>query len=96
MSAHTKGPWYVSLSQRKSLCVVSFDTWICGELEADNDTSISLQEAEANARLIAAAPDLLEALKGMYHFACAANDDARKVAAIAAMLGAIDKAEGIS
>ena len=63
-SAHTPGPWSSGYSEgRGTLCVRAADTWICGELLAENGTAISQQEAEANARLIAAAPELLEAVK---------------------------------
>lgn len=59
----TPGPWMVTRSdRRKTLCVISEDTWICGELQSDNPLAIPIVESEANARLIAAAPDLYEAL----------------------------------
>lgn len=64
---HTPGPWRVERSpNRKVLCVfggAEFDTWICGELQANNHTRIDTSECLANANLIAAAPDLLAELK---------------------------------
>ncbi|MQX28973.1 hypothetical protein [Sinorhizobium meliloti] len=61
MSKHSTGPWDPELSPgRGALSVVSATTWICGEIQ---NGSIPDEEAWANARLIAAAPDLLEALK---------------------------------
>lgn len=61
-AAHTPGPWTAHLSAtRKTLCVTAPDAWVCGELH--NRESMSDDEAWANARLIAAAPELLEALR---------------------------------
>ena len=66
-SKHTPGPWDCS-----QVHVDNGNFWIgtakdyIGELyPANSDLCISEEEAEANARLIAAAPVLLEALKGM-------------------------------
>ena len=67
MSEHTKGPWElgrngdieagdVFSADRVSICNVYDATLKCQQIEARN-------EAFANARLIAAAPDLLEALQ---------------------------------
>ncbi|MDW9880509.1 hypothetical protein GOA90_25320 [Sinorhizobium meliloti] len=64
MSKHTPGPWRAELSPyRRTLSVVSETTWICGELL--NPSTMPEGEAWANARLIAAAPDLLAALKSL-------------------------------
>jgi hypothetical protein len=58
----TKGPWNVDTSPlREAICVVSDDTWICGELQ--NGEEMSQQEALANAKLIAAAPELYQELE---------------------------------
>lgn len=62
MSKHTKGPWSVTYTHGKGYP---------GQIEADNGTLIttwggicrkSTAEGQANAELMAAAPDLLEAL----------------------------------
>lgn len=60
---HTKGPWYLdeygnlkSDSSKSTRNMVAFH----GVCISDSD------EAKANTALIAAAPDLLEALKGLY------------------------------
>jgi hypothetical protein len=64
MSKHTPGPWYTAGTFRKVYVVAKE-----GEREvivANSEyacTSSNLDEAEANARLIAAAPDLLEVLE---------------------------------
>lgn len=59
---YTPGPWMHHISDvRGTLCVVAADTWICGEIW--NDVApLPEREAKANARLIAAAPELFEAL----------------------------------
>lgn len=71
MAEHTKGPWviekpYLSEVQTKDNLTVAS----CWHERAAGQTitvqgvlSCSLEESAANARLIAAAPDLLEALK---------------------------------
>ena len=65
MSKHTPGPWVVVGSRTKYVearLVVSLmqEVAACGPTLADEGYG---QQQEANARLIAAAPDLLEALK---------------------------------
>ena len=70
MSEHTKGPWRV---QKFSLTVFTISdsdgtgmtNAIAGTLTENNSAGsvVQRQEAFANARLIAAAPDLLEALE---------------------------------
>jgi hypothetical protein len=93
---HTPGPWVVALSPvRETLCVVGGETWICGELQANNHTRMDSEECEANARLIAAAPELLANLTNLVGLAerrCrslheykAALDDARAAIAKAGL-----------
>lgn len=66
MSKHTKGPWSVTYTHGKGYP---------GQIEADNGTLIttwggicrkSTAEGQANAELMAAAPDLLEALEDLF------------------------------
>ncbi|WKL27013.1 hypothetical protein Q1M64_21445 [Sinorhizobium meliloti] len=60
MRKHTPGPWKAELSPgRGVLSVVSETTWICGEIQ---NGTIPDEEGWANARLIAAATDLLDVL----------------------------------
>lgn len=72
MAEHTPGPWRVERSpNRRVLCVFggeSFATWICGELQADNETRIDTGECLANAHLVAAAPEMLAALEQLHSF----------------------------
>lgn len=67
MSAHTPGPWRANSSwieaPQMALRVAAVD-W-----PKRGTAPKSKEEAEANARLIAAAPEMLEALKGIEHFA---------------------------
>ena len=69
MSAHTPGPWYIEeISNRdwkinsdsRDWCLLEITPAIYGESDSLSD------EDKANARLIAAAPDLLEALLHMF------------------------------
>ncbi|MET3481590.1 hypothetical protein [Methylobacterium sp. 1973] len=60
MAKHTPGPWMATIGNRGTLCVISGDAWICGELSNGNGEFPG--EAEANARLISAAPEMLEVL----------------------------------
>ncbi|RWB67563.1 hypothetical protein [Mesorhizobium sp.] len=62
---HTPGPWKAGLSAGRKVLSVSAanDTWICGELLNGDD--MPAKEAEANARLIAAAPEMLAALQSI-------------------------------
>lgn len=76
MSAHTPGPWKLDgvMAMDSPLWIVS----IPGE-QARIEIADYSSESEANARLIAAAPDLLEALEDMVFLAdgamAAANRD---------------------
>ena len=69
MIKHTPGPWTVekSLEQKHGTRVIAIApvAW-CGtnsSFGVDGNQSISAKQARANAHLIAAAPDLLEALQ---------------------------------
>ena len=63
MTKHTKGPWTVSEQFEGTQVKISGpEGWLCVAL-AYGDTN---EEAQANARLIAAAPKLLETLKELY------------------------------
>ena len=81
MKAHTPGPWHVSRS--------GIDRLVYADSEHAFDLAIVRSggdddEVNANARLIAAAPDLLAALKWVIDYAPTGPDAARCRAAIAA------------
>jgi hypothetical protein len=84
--SHTPGPWFVDAEGAKDAGTkggfIPFDAcgccnspWMCGETE---------KEQAANARLIAAAPELLEALEPFAKFACGCGEchNCRALAAV--------------
>lgn len=60
MSKHTKGPWKVRENGGIMQAIEAGKDWLIYKCGRDNTP---IAEVEANARLIAAAPDLLEALE---------------------------------
>ena len=82
---HTPGPWYVegeSYNVGEAEVIVSgipngggrIVAWTANSYEADSDNETTTAEDRANARLIAAAPDLLEACEVANRF-FEQNDD---------------------
>lgn len=67
MNKHTPSPWEMFSHKHESIIVVSSlrsdVAWIRNEYAGLRDTARSREEDEANARLMAAAPELLEALQ---------------------------------
>lgn len=70
MTKHTPGVWEVTGRAGKGVMVATEGAWIA-VVYGPNVTT----ESEANARLIAAAPELLEALKECAEVACAETCD---------------------
>ncbi|MGP5757726.1 hypothetical protein [Pseudomonas aeruginosa] len=64
MSKHTPGPWHVG-GPNKCTIYDKHGQRLANSFEGVMATQRTDSECEANARLIAAAPELLEALKGM-------------------------------
>lgn len=79
---HTPGPWKVAVSDHR--------VWVykeaLGKHIADTDTTVTMPRAEqiANARLIAAAPDMLEALREIF-MECYPNEGGGRTADGAAL-----------
>ena len=98
MSAHTAGPWRVSDGSR---VIWSNDSRVVAEIrgmfiQPMKPETYSQAETDANARLIAAAPDLLAALKALRASEELIDDayyDAYAEASVMAV-AAIAKAEG--
>lgn len=89
---HTPGPWFIDsfaqIGDEKSIIGRVY----CGDIFPNDD----LPECTANARLIAAAPELLEALEGLSdilnnHY----GDDDDETPAIDKAFDAIRKAKGL-
>ena len=91
MSKHTKGPWAINeflvYAENGNGCILATINSI--------SKGISDEEAQANARLIAAAPDLLAACewtaKGEHHSACKAQKGHKCNCYVGASQAAIEK-----
>ena len=83
-SAHTPGPWRI---QGK---FVGIETWPICELAC----SLPEVQVEANARLIAAAPELLSACEWMLRYWQGFENDEKPIALVSDMQQAVAKAEG--
>jgi hypothetical protein len=64
MSKHTPGPW--SLHEHESLFVVGPDGNMVADTDMPADRGYRSPQCKANAKLIAAAPDLLAACKAAW------------------------------
>lgn len=84
---HTKAPWKVVENGGRMVGVMSKNDWVVYKAGQDR---MSTEEIEANASLIAAAPDLLAALQGVLRVADRATDE------FEAARAAIAKATSIS
>ena len=62
---HTPGPWKYGPDNRKTMRVFSGSREIVRALSTHGNRRLNCVERAANARLIAAAPELLEALQGL-------------------------------
>ena len=65
---HTPGPWKIKEFKGGALRIISDDTHICTvhhTVPRDSLNEEELRRREANARLIAAAPKMIESLKGI-------------------------------
>ena len=67
MSKHTPGPWTASEGSPSDLWHVDMPDrqFSITVARGDEDWDMSVEEVQANARLIAAAPDLLDALQAL-------------------------------
>lgn len=67
MSQHTPGPWAADFTSSAVRVSAPEGSWICKINWYSQLRKAMRDEAEANARLIAAAPDLLAALEVAHH-----------------------------
>lgn len=74
MSKHTKGKWEVSGENKTFVYALNEKGTNSFSLNINNDGKTSIEEQQANAKLIAHAPELLEALK--YSLRMLKNSDA--------------------
>ena len=93
MSKHTAGPWriqesFVNNGQRWSILFRDDSKWLASVLHNNNDESM------ANAKLMAAAPDLLLALEACYEAMETDNDYDLKIILPDMIKAVIDKAKG--
>lgn len=86
---HTQGPWEAKLYSNTNKCFVSAnDSIIYEEVTSDSNT------ISANARLIAAAPDMLKALEHLEKELCPGEFVKHSQDAISKIKAAIKKARG--
>jgi hypothetical protein len=92
----TPGPWYIKTRQARFDPTVVIEDGVCGpdgeQIKVCGMTLTSSAEAKANARLIAAAPEMLEALREI--IAVAEGKHLRPIMGIDAVRRAIAKATG--
>ena len=108
MSKHTPGPWAVSSTERRYVREVNGKRYVASC--TDSQDYRTYEEAEANARLIACAPEMLEALKDAAEYlqdksgcswlrsdfqrGCRCSEDCSSIAVWKQARAAIAKAEG--
>lgn len=65
MSTHTPGPWYVNAAIKEGYTVRAQSSGYAPLAKVIGDKRGTIHQAHANARLMAAAPDLRDALAAM-------------------------------
>lgn len=98
MNKHTPGPWYHDFaSGMKNGNAVLLEYFVRRDgddiaIAADIADPVTGSPSEANARLIAAAPDLLEALQGLLRGIANGPDEANAAMLVAKARDAVNKA----
>ena len=101
MSKHTPGPWKTEQSSRTDIYIISQSVearnkWVATACNHEfHPTEENNKRNQYNARLIAAAPELLEACHALLRVRDAEEWVAALRAAIEQARAAIDKAEGV-
>lgn len=100
-SAHTPAPWHLYDGDADWLHVCDADQHWLADIGISNDGDVDPEESDANAHLIAAAPELLAALKTLSDSMCMAEEaehllecDDAKSCSLCIARAAIAKAEG--
>jgi hypothetical protein len=109
VSAHTPGPWIVekALGKRGAVCylnivqgdISTYRGAVAGLMDAEHIGGVTKAERDANAILIAAAPDLLEACQtvlAVFARGLAVDADTLNGLVAARLRSAVAKAEGRS
>jgi hypothetical protein len=93
MSKHSPGPWRYSKRFELGAFGIPRDAWNveCGEAGGDDEDRPCIAYGEPNARLIAAAPELLTALKKLLD--CLREDEEVAVNAAEAIIARIEGGE---
>lgn len=93
--AHTAGPWSVAeYGDGDSLVIHAGEDWRVCFMATPGSSPRAMETIEANARLIAAAPDLLEALKEIERICGGASNFTGESVIAAKARAALAKAEG--
>ena len=70
-TTHTPGPWeIVPRDAPKGTLMIASTDGLIAVMECSKTRPVTYEKAEANARLVSAAPDLLEALKRLMFMDC--------------------------
>jgi hypothetical protein len=87
---HTPGPWRREMEE--IYATIDYNDYLIAD--ATGDTDLEIEEAEANANLIAAAPELLAALKALMPKGWDHDDTMDHIPGVKLARLAIAKAEG--
>ena len=94
MSAHTPGPWEYS-EENGEPCVMAGDYYVATAHAGMPGVDFGVGESKANARLIAAAPELKDAVQAAIdEFAIGSFNASRRQRVVEFLRAAIAKAEG--
>ncbi len=93
LSAHTPGPWKIDTVGSHIWILSETSDYLATVITSDEEGRCRPQDATANAHLIAAAPDLLQACYAALELRCP-DGDGHECGTFAVINDAIDKAEG--
>lgn len=86
---HTPGPWSIDES---GLGIIGADGYsLCGIADGDEDQGCRPKEDRANARLIAAAPEMLEMLKELHSAECESQSFPGRVCGLCSLINKTER-----